>query len=155
MGSRRNFVKLLPAGTLGAMFLNACSKGGGKPHAGPPQESSKNDPLGTLPPNFIYSQDNQGQWEGKAGSHAPVVNIDNNRGVVRIETRHVMQKKHYIVRHTLVAPNGELLYGGTFQWNDKKAISKINLGNKLSDLSTVYAFSYCSLHDLWVSTVSL
>lgn len=99
---------------------------------------------------FYYSQKNQGRWEGKAGSHAPVVTVEGNK--VTIETKHVMEEFHYIVKHSLVTQTGEVLGESVFFPTDKKAISTFEISGEHKEL---FALSFCNLHDLWVSEFTL
>jgi len=165
MSSRRQFLKIVPATALGAMFLDACKRGkkpaaapGSQPRAGDDTASDEEEAgvdFAMMPSNIIYSSGNQGKWEGKAGSHVPVVTVDKDSGMVSVETKHGMKPKHYIVRHTLVAPNGDVIHAHTFGIKDSKAVSSTEAGDKLSGLTKAYAFSYCNLHDLWVAEVSI
>ncbi len=100
---------------------------------------------------FAYSASEPGRWEGKAGSHAPVVSVDGNR--VTVETKHGMAEMHYIVKHTIVTASGEVLGEKVFfPKNDKKAISTFDITGKHTQL---YALSFCNLHDLWVTEFKL
>ncbi len=100
---------------------------------------------------FAYSADNQGRWEGKAGSHAPVVTVEGNK--VTVETKHGMAPRHYIVKHTIVTEAGEVLGEYVFfPDTDKKAVSSYEIQGKHGKL---YALSFCNLHDLWVSEFSV
>jgi superoxide reductase len=98
---------------------------------------------------FYYSQKNQGRWEGKAGSHAPVVTIEGNK--VTIETKHTMSPEHYIVKHSLLTSAGEVLGESVFFPTDK-AISTYEISGEHKEL---FALSFCNLHDLWVSEFTL
>jgi len=95
---------------------------------------------------FAYSADDQGRWEGKAGSHAPV--ITQADGKITVETKHGMSEGHYIVKHTIVTEEGEVLGDNVFFPSDKKAISSYEIKGKHTKL---YALSFCNLHDLWVT----
>jgi superoxide reductase len=95
---------------------------------------------------FAYSKENPGRWEGKAGSHAPVVTVKND--TVTIETKHGMAPAHYIVKHTLLSKTGEVLGEKVFFAHDKKAISSFTIKGGISEY---YALSYCNLHDQWVT----
>ncbi len=107
----------------------------------------------TTSPSFaglIYSEENQGKWKGKAGSHAPIVAVKD--GKVTITTDHGMSKKHYIVRHTLVTEAGEVVGEKTFSFDDKEAISVFTLPEGQKKL---YATSFCNKHDLWLTVVNV
>jgi superoxide reductase len=103
---------------------------------------------GSLPKGLIYTAEDQGQWAGKAGSHAPVVSIDGNK--VTIETKHPMTEPHFIVRHTLVSDKGEVLGAKTFSAADAKAVSVFELE---AGKSARYVTSFCNKHDFWVTEI--
>lgn len=99
---------------------------------------------------FAYTQDHQGRWEGKAGSHAPVITIEGNK--ITMETKHGMSAEHYIVKHSLLDANGNVLGEQIFFPQDKKAISTHIVDGKHPEL---YALSFCNIHDLWVTKFSV
>ncbi len=99
---------------------------------------------------FYYSAKNPRRWEGKAGSHAPVVTVEGN--TVTIETKHGMSPEHYIVKHSLLTSTGEVLGESVFFPTDKKAVSTYTLTGEHKEL---FALSFCNLHDLWVSEFSI
>ena len=100
----------------------------------------------SLPGGLIYTAANQGKWAGKAKSHAPVVTAAGN--TYKVVTNHPMTEPHFIVRHTLVAADGEILGAKTFTANDAKAASEFTVpaGKKVR-----YATSFCNKHDFWVT----
>lgn len=135
MKNRRDFMKsslVASAGVLAATAIPAIAK----------ENSVKNI--------FAYSASEPGRWEGKAGSHAPVVSVDGNK--VTIETKHGMEEMHYIVKHSLVTSSGEVLGEQVFFPSDKKAISTYEIKEKGMQL---FALSFCNLHDLWVTEFSV
>jgi len=96
---------------------------------------------------LIYSANNAGMWSEKVGSHAPKVEIEGS--MVGIKTVHGMSERHYIVRHTLVTENGEVIGSETFYPEDEEAISTHEL---LADAKgKFYATSFCNKHDFWVT----
>jgi len=99
-----------------------------------------------MPAGIVYTEQQQGQWQGKAGTHAPKVTVAD--GKVTVVTEHPMTEPHFIVRHTVVLANGKVLGGKTFSHTDK-AISSFDLpaGYK----GKICATSFCNLHDLWVT----
>ncbi len=132
MKSRRLFVKnslIVGAGLLVGKTVEA-KKGSVYPYTG-----------------VVYTKNNPGKWAGKVNDHLPRVSV-KGRGV-RIETPHVMNKSHYIVRHTLVSKNGEVIGEKTFYPGDKKAVSTFKL-SFFSD-AVFFATSFCNKHDLWVT----
>ncbi len=106
--------------------------------------------LGQLPKNIVYSKSNEGIWKGKSGSHVPTVSLQGGEG--RIVTTHGMSPKHYIVRHTLLSDEGEVLFGHTFACDDDKAASEFD-GSKVKSGKVYYALSFCNKHDLWLAEV--
>ncbi len=103
---------------------------------------------GALPAGVIYTKENPGKWAKKVKSHLPVVTVDGGR--VTVETKHGMSEKHFIVRHTIVAADGEVLGEKTFYPSDEEAKSVFELpaGKK-----ALYATSFCNKHDMWVATI--
>jgi len=98
---------------------------------------------------IIYTSDNQGKWEGKAGSHAPVVTVDG--ASVMVKTNHPMSDAHFIVRHTVVLGDGTVVGAKTFTPADKPESSfELPAGYK----GKVYATSFCNLHDFWLTETS-
>lgn len=95
---------------------------------------------------IVYTEQQQGQWEGKAGSHAPKVTVAD--GKVSVVTEHPMTEPHFIVRHTVVLADGKVIGGKTFSHTDK-AESSVDLpaGYKGKACAT----SFCNMHDLWVT----
>lgn len=136
MKDRRDFLKsslVVSTGLLAATSISAMAKENGVKNI------------------FAYSTSEPGRWKGKAGSHAPVVNVEGNK--VSIETKHGMAEAHYIVKHTLVTGTGEVLGEKVFYpKKDKKAFSTYEIKGNHKEL---YALSFCNLHDLWVTEFTL
>ncbi len=98
--------------------------------------------------NIIYTEKQQGDWEGKAGSHAPKVSRKGTK--VTLVTEHGMSERHFIVRHTLVSKDGEVFGTQTFYPNeDEKAISTHDLPENYR--GKLYATSFCNKHDFWMT----
>ncbi len=104
---------------------------------------------GGLPKGLIYTAEDQGKWAGKAKTHAPLVRIDGS--MVTIETNHPMTEPHFIVRHTLVSANGEVVGEKTFSAADARAVSVFELP---VGKSARYATSFCNKHDFWVTEIA-
>ncbi|MFV2065411.1 MAG: hypothetical protein ACC645_00415 [Pirellulales bacterium] len=149
MHSRRRFLKqtaaTLPAGAAG-LFLAT-----GSDTAAAEVETVANI-VGDLPSNIIYTRAHQGVWKGKAGSHVPQVSVAGDHG--HIVTKHGMSPQHYIVRHTLICPKGEVVFGHTFAYDDNVAESEFD-GSKIEKGKVYYALSFCNKHDLWLAEVKL
>lgn len=136
MKDRREFLKrsILLAG--GAVLYNS-----GKAFASGTKSG------GRFPAGIVYTRQNPGKWAAKKGSHAPEVSVKGKK--VTITTVHPMMEKHYIVRHTLVSADGKVLGEKTFYPFDPKAESTYELPERYT--STLYATSFCNLHDFWVT----
>ena len=133
MNNRRDFLKAGVAVTAGSLVLGAlpaASAGSG------------------FPAGLIYSAAAPGRWAGKQGSHAPQVERDGDR--ITITTAHPMSQAHYIVRHTLIAANGETLGEKTFFPSDKRAVSVFTVP---AGQQVRYATSFCNKHDFWVTEI--
>ena len=94
----------------------------------------------------VYTKDQQGQWKGKAGSHAPEVMVAG--GKVSVLTAHPMTAAHFIVRHTVVLADGTVIGGKTFSATDK-AESTFELPKDYKGKAC--ATSFCNKHDFWVT----
>jgi len=107
----------------------------------------------SFPKGIVYTNENPGKWAGKIKGHLPNVKIEGNK--VTVTTTHGMTDEHYIVRHTIVSRNGDVLGEKTFSPSDTMAKSVFELPNVSSkyvwDTSTLYATSFCNEHDLWVT----
>ncbi len=140
MSNRRNFIKTTLLVASGMVVTGTVFGGGNFP----PAKKVKSPKL----PGIIYSNNDQGDWEGKAGSHAPKITLNGSK--VTLLTDHGMSERHFIVRHTLVTPKGEVLGTQTFYPNeDEKAISTHDLPAGYS--GRLYATSFCNKHDFWVT----
>ncbi|MDM8569585.1 desulfoferrodoxin family protein [Thiotrichales bacterium HSG1] len=135
MKNRRNFLKTSLVISTGIVTTNTI----------PAFASTKSFPNG-----IIYTKDNPGKWEKKVAGHIPIITIDGKQ--VTIETKHGMSEKHYIVKHTVVSGNGEVLGEKIFYPTDKNAVSVFKLEEKHTVL---YATSFCNKHDLWVAEFSI
>jgi superoxide reductase len=61
----------------------------------------------TFPIGLIYTKEAPGRWAGKEAAHAPRVKVEGR--TVRVITAHPMSQKHFIVKHTLVTPEGKFI----------------------------------------------
>lgn len=64
-------------------------------------------------------------------------------------TPHRMTEIHFIVKHTLVTPEGKFIGEKTFANTDPAAESSYELPEGFK--GTLWATSFCSLHDLWLT----
>jgi superoxide reductase len=131
MSRRRDFLK-------GSMALTGAAVLGSAAFA---QGSAK------FPAGLIYTKEAPGRWAGKEGSHAPKVTLEG--AVIKITTAHTMSQKHYIVKHTLLKPDGTFIGEKTFAPTDAAAESTYTLPDGFK--GTVWAASFCNIHDLWVT----
>jgi len=149
MNSRRDFLKCagvaLPAGAAG-LFLPTGSQ------TAAAEVDLVGNIVGKLPTNIVFSQTHEGVWKGKSGSHVPRVAVHGDKG--SIITKHGMSPAHYIVRHTLISSEGEVIFGHTFAYDDKEAASEFE-GAQIKRGQTYYALSFCNKHDLWLAEVRL
>ncbi len=134
MQNRRNFLKASLATSVGVVAATVLP-------ASAAEDSKENI--------FAYTKEHQGRWEGKAGSHAPIITIEGNK--VTLETKHGMSDAHYIVKHSLRDGDGNVLGEQVFFPQDKKAISTYVIEGNYKEL---YAMSFCNIHDLWVTKFS-
>ncbi len=104
----------------------------------------------SFPSGLIYTRDKPGKWAKKVESHIPNVQVAGKK--VTITTDHGMSEKHYIVRHTLVSSEGEVLGEKTFSPTDGEAVSVFEVEGEHAAL---YATSFCNKHDFWVEAFSL
>ena len=102
-------------------------------------------------PGIIYTEKDQGKWKGKEAIHVPKTTVKGNQ--VTMITDHPMTEPHYIVRHTLVDDKGVVLGSKTFMPTDPKAISTHTLPEGFH--GTLYATSFCNLHDFWLKEFSV
>lgn len=107
----------------------------------------------SFPKGVVYTKQNPGKWSKKVGGHLPKVKVEGNK--VTVTTTHGMTDEHYIVRHTIVSRNGDVLGEKTFSPSDAEAKSVFELSGAQSkyawDTTTLYATSFCNKHDLWVT----
>jgi superoxide reductase len=101
----------------------------------------------TFPANLIYTKEAPGRWAGKQGGHAPIVTVEGRN--VKVLTSHPMSQKHYIVKHTLMTPEGKILGEKTFANTDSAAESSYELPEGVK--GTLWVTSFCNLHDLWLT----
>ena len=102
-------------------------------------------------PGIIFTEDAQGKWDGKAGSHVPIVAVDGRK--VTLLTAHGMSASHYIVRHTLVDDKGNMIGSKTFSGDDLKAESTFELPTGFK--GKLFATSFCNKHDFWLKEFSV
>jgi superoxide reductase len=105
----------------------------------------------TLPIGFIYTKESPGRWAGREGSHAPKVTVEGRN--VKVVTPHRMTEIHFIVKHTLVTPEGKFIGEKSFANTDPAAESSYELPDGFK--GTLWATSFCTLHDLWLTELTV
>jgi superoxide reductase len=100
-----------------------------------------------FPAGLIYTKESPGRWAGKESAHAPQVTVGGKD--LKIVTPHPMTEKHFIVKHTLLTPEGKVLGERTFSPADKTAESSYSLPEGFKGL--LWATSFCNLHDFWLT----
>ena len=135
MGRRRDFIKgsLILAGAIAAGRVTGAQAGT------------------AFPPALVYTKEAPGRWAGKEDLHAPKVTVEG--GKVTIVTPHPMTAQHFIVKHTLITPEGKLVGEKTFASTGAKAESAYDLPAGFT--GTLWATSFCNLHDLWLTEVTV
>jgi superoxide reductase len=101
----------------------------------------------TFPVALIYTKEDPGRWAGKEGAHAPRVTVEGRS--VKVVTPHPMTQKHFIVKHTLVTAENKFIGERIFENTDPAAESSYELPEGFK--GTLWATSFCNLHDLWVT----
>ena len=99
-----------------------------------------------FPAGIVYTKENPGRWAGKENLHVPQVTKEG--GGLKVVTPHPMTEKHFIVKHTLLIPEGKVLGEKTFSPADK-AESSFKLPEGFKGL--LWVTSFCNLHDLWLT----
>ncbi|HEY5999567.1 MAG TPA: desulfoferrodoxin family protein [bacterium] len=133
MSTRRDFLK----GSLAMGVAIAASRVG------------RAEAATSFPTALIYTKDAPGRWAGKEAAHAPQVTIA--AGKITVMTPHPMTPAHFIVKHTIISPEGRLIGERTFTGADAKAESVYDLPADFK--GTLWCSSDCNLHDLWVTEV--
>ncbi len=138
MENRREFLKASIVAAAGASSIVLSSN------------TLANNPAFNMPAGIVYTKENPGKWAKKVGGHAPKVTVNGNK--IKVETNHGMSSKHYIVRHTIVTPTGEVLAEKTFSPDDENAISEFEIKTAQKQL---IATSFCNKHDMWAELFSV
>jgi len=100
-----------------------------------------------FPAGLVYTRENPGRWVNIVKTHAPNVTMD--AGKIKIVTPHPMTLQHYIVKHELLTEDGLVLGEKTFAYTDPAAESFYVLADGFH--GTLWATSFCNLHDLWLT----
>jgi superoxide reductase len=105
----------------------------------------------TFPVDPIYTKEAPGRWAGKEGAHAPKVTVEGRN--VKVVTPHPMTQKHFIVKHTLLTPEGRFIREKTFENTDPAAESSYEVPEGFRGI--LWATSFCNLHDLWLTEFTI
>jgi superoxide reductase len=135
MNGRRDFLK-------GALVVSGATLMG----AAVPVQAA-----GTFPVGLIYTKEAPGRWAGKEGAHAPKVTVQGRN--VKVVTPHPMPQKHFIVKHTLWTTAGKFIGEKTFENTDPAAESSYEVPEGFR--GTLWATSFCNLHDLWLTEFTI
>ena len=100
-----------------------------------------------FPAGLIYTQRAPQRWAGKEGAHVPKVTVEGK--TIKVVTPHPMNAEHYIVKHTLVTPEGKVLGDKTFANTDTAAESSYTLPEGFK--GTLWVTSFCNIHDFWLA----
>jgi superoxide reductase len=104
----------------------------------------------TFPPGLVYTQDAPGRWKGREGAHVPKATV--SEGTIKIVNTHPLTANHYIVKHTLLTPDGKVLGEKTFSSADAPESSfALPAGFK----GTLWVTSFCNIHDLWLAELTV
>ncbi len=99
----------------------------------------------------VLTNEVQGKWEGKAGSHVPQVSFNMGEGTVTLETKHGMSPEHYITAHYVRDQNNRIVGLVRYTGNESAAKSTMKLPRGTTKIT---AYSHCNLHDHWASGVT-
>jgi superoxide reductase len=108
-------------------------------------KTSLTEAASMFPSGLIYTKENPGRWAGKEGAHVPRATVEGRS--VKVVNPHPMTKEHYIVKHTLLTPEGRVLGEKTFFYTDPAAESSFIIPEGVSGV--LWVTSFCNLHDLW------
>lgn len=97
-----------------------------------------------LESNGIFTADSEGKWEGKAGSHVPVVTM-NASGSVSLSTEHPMDPDHYITTHYVRNQDGIVIALYEYEPGDSPQATFV----LPPSTKEILAYQYCNLHDAW------
>jgi superoxide reductase len=135
MKGRREFLKV-------SLVLGGAALIGSAPRV----QAARPFPLG-----LIYTKEAPGRWAGKEGAHVPQVTVEGK--IVKVVTPHPMTGKHFIVKHTLLTPDGKLIGEKIFSSADSAAESSYYLPEGFQ--GALWATSFCNIHDLWLTELTV
>eukprot|EP00045_Choanoeca_perplexa_P016100 m.212761 g.212761 ORF g.212761 m.212761 type:complete len:123 (-) comp17169_c0_seq1:4356-4724(-) len=107
------------------------------------------DKVKELASGEVFTAEEQGKWQGKAGSHVPVAS-KNDDGTVTVKVPHVMKKgdaddDHWIEFVYVEDSEGNVVAISKFAPTDPEAIIKFTP----TEGKSYTPFGYCNLHGMW------
>ena len=140
--NRRSLIQASVIGAAaGSLLTNSASAAGGKG--------------GKFAGAVYYTKESPGRWEKKSAGHVPVIQSEmkDGKNLVTVTTPHEMTAEHYIVKHTLLDENMNVVGEKVFYPDQNKAaISSYEISHYKGKL---YAVSLCNKHDTWVAESSI
>lgn len=100
-----------------------------------------------FPDGLVYTKTTPGRWAGKEGAHVPRVTLEGRS--LKVVTPHPMTKEHYIVKHTLLTSEGNVIGEKGFSYTDPAAESTYVLPAGMK--GPLWVTSFCNIHDLWLT----
>jgi desulfoferrodoxin (superoxide reductase-like protein) len=104
----------------------------------------------------VYTAAQPGKWAGKEATHAPIVQVYNNGGVLNVAAtvNHVMNVSHWITTMYFKDQNYNIFYLQELLPAD--AMNADGTGAQIyttlpEGVTQVMAFAYCNEHDHWRS----
>jgi len=100
-----------------------------------------------FPAGLIYTKDAPGRWAGREGSHAPKVTMDGTVLKINQRPHDVREALH---RQTHAPYAGRQVFGRKdFRPDGQRPDQSYTLPDGFK--GTVWAASFCNIHDLWVT----
>jgi superoxide reductase len=103
-----------------------------------------------FPAGLVYTQDAPGRWKGREGAHVPKATVTGE--TIKVVNSHPLTKNHYIVKHTLLTPDGKVLGEKTFSSDD---VPSSSFALPPGFRGTLWVTSFCNLHDLWLAEITV
>lgn len=96
----------------------------------------------------LFTAEKPGKWAGKEMTHMPTAAV--KEGSLVVETPHAMSAEHFISKHQIRSPKGELLGENSFDplKTTGNPVSEFSL-QILEDHPEVLVYSFCNLHGVW------
>ena len=106
---------------------------------------------------LYYTAESPGRWSEKVTSHVPHISVLRSSGGavnIQVETSHSQDGyAHYIIKHQLLDSDFNYITEALFDpTTGNVPKSEFTLDNYRG---TLYALSYCNLHDVWLDSVEV